>query len=49
LEVAEKNLPAIELYRKQGFLAVGRRQNYFRRGDGQDDAIILRAPTSLVT
>ena len=23
LEVAEKNLPAIELYRKQGFLAVG--------------------------
>lgn len=49
LEVAEMNVPAMELYRKWGFLTVGRRRNYFRHGDGRDDAIILRAPTSLVT
>lgn len=30
LEVRESNLPALELYRRQGFVPVGRREGYYR-------------------
>jgi len=39
LEVRESNLPAIALYHKHGFRAVGRRKNYY--DDPKEDAIIM--------
>ena len=38
LEVNEKNLPAIDLYKKFGFVEVGRRKKYY---DNKDDAILM--------
>jgi ribosomal-protein-alanine N-acetyltransferase len=35
LEVRESNLPAQRLYRKHGFVQVGRRRNYYRH-EGED-------------
>ena len=40
LEVRASNMPAISLYRKLGFLEVGRRKNYYR--NPKEDALILR-------
>jgi ribosomal-protein-alanine N-acetyltransferase len=37
LEVAESNLPARNLYEKNGFLPVGRRKNFY----GSEDALLL--------
>lgn len=42
LEVAEDNTPARALYKACGFVAVGRRPNYYRRADGRVAALILR-------
>ncbi len=43
LEVRESNRPAVELYEKRGFRAVGRRPAYFvSRGNSPADALILR-------
>lgn len=42
LEVDEKNIAAITLYRKFGFEEVGRRSGYYRSKDGRSDALILR-------
>lgn len=39
LEVRESNQPAIRLYRKLGFQAVGRRTGYYR--DNGEDAILM--------
>jgi ribosomal-protein-alanine N-acetyltransferase len=41
LEVRESNLPAIELYRAQGFRPVGLRPRYYR--NPPEDAMVLRA------
>ena len=38
LEVNEKNLPAIGLYKKYGFETLGKRKNYY---NNQDDAYIM--------
>lgn len=40
LEVRASNTPAISLYKKLGFLQVGRRTNYYR--GPREDALILR-------
>jgi len=42
LEVSEKNLSALFLYRKSGFSEVGRRKNYYVRQGSGEDAIIMR-------
>lgn len=49
LEVAEDNAPALSLYRRAGFGAVGRRRAYYARPSGAFvDAIVMRrdGPTS---
>ena len=45
LEVRASNDPAIALYRKLGFVQVGRRLNYYR--NPKEDALILRKEWSL--
>lgn len=48
LEVAADNAAALALYLGAGFQTVGRRQGYYRRGDGPAaDALILRASLPL--
>lgn len=42
LEVAEDNAPARALYKICGFVAVGRRPNYYHRAGGRTAALILR-------
>lgn len=42
LEVAEDNTPARALYDRAGFAAVGRRRGYYRRADGNVDALVLQ-------
>ncbi|MBQ9848259.1 MAG: ribosomal protein S18-alanine N-acetyltransferase [Clostridia bacterium] len=34
LEVAENNIPAIKLYEKHGFVAVGKRKGFYKNTDG---------------
>lgn len=41
LEVDETNHPAIGLYRKLGFLQVGRRPSYYRTADGRRTAALV--------
>ena len=41
LEVAADNLPAQALYRSEEFSAIGRRPNYYRRGAGRVDALVM--------
>lgn len=42
LEVEAGNEPALKLYRRQGFEAVGRRKGYYRSAAGNADAITMR-------
>lgn len=42
LEVAEDNAPAIALYQGAGFRLAGRRPGYYRRADGETDALVMR-------
>ncbi|MBR4127417.1 MAG: ribosomal protein S18-alanine N-acetyltransferase [Alphaproteobacteria bacterium] len=42
LEVAVDNEHAIALYRRHGFEQVGRRSNYYVRGDVKTDALVMR-------
>lgn len=42
LEVAEDNIPAMELYRTAGFRLAGRRPGYYQRPDGATDALVMR-------
>lgn len=45
LEVAEDNIPAISLYKREGFHVEGRRRDYYHRsGNIRVDAHILRRP-----
>ena len=45
LEVAESNVPALSLYKKLGFLTVGKRHRYYRTISGEKvDARIMRLP-----
>ena len=39
LEVRASNAPAIALYRKHGFQAVGQRRNYYQKPD--EDALLM--------
>jgi len=41
LEVRLSNLPAIRLYEKTGFQYIGRRKNYYRYDDIQEDALVM--------
>lgn len=43
LEVRPTNTQALKLYRSFGFEQVGVRQNYYRAGDGREDALVLCA------
>lgn len=45
LEVAADNEAARQLYDAVGFIRVGKRARYYRRGQGWVDALILRLPT----
>lgn len=42
LEVGEKNQPALTLYQRDGFVAVGRRTAYYHHGDQSADALVMR-------
>lgn len=42
LEVSEANAVALGLYRKAGFLPVGRRAAYYHQGPDAADAIVMR-------
>jgi ribosomal-protein-alanine N-acetyltransferase len=42
LEVGEKNEPALKLYKRDGFVVVGRRTAYYHHGDKPADALVMR-------
>lgn len=42
LEVRESNVRAQRLYKKLGFQSVGRRRDYYRRGNGHEDGLVMR-------
>jgi len=42
LEVGEKNEPALKLYKRDGFVVVGRRTAYYHHGDQTADALVMR-------
>lgn len=42
LEVGEKNEPALALYKRDGFVVVGRRAAYYHHGDKPADALVMR-------
>ena len=42
LEVAADNLSALTLYHRHGFAEFGRRPSYYKRSDGDCDAIMMR-------
>ena len=44
LEVEERNMPAIALYRRQGFAEVARRDAYYRKADGSVATALVIAP-----
>jgi [ribosomal protein S18]-alanine N-acetyltransferase len=49
LEVSCTNLPAIALYKRLGFSAIGRRPNYYAAPDGsREDALVLRLEIPLI-
>lgn len=48
LEVAQDNVAAAALYAAQGFVAIGRRAGYYRRGRRRVDALVLRLCLSRV-
>ncbi|MTH99736.1 GNAT family N-acetyltransferase [Roseibium sp. RKSG952] len=43
LEVDAVNMPAVKLYRRLGFEKVGERKGYYRAGDGDGTALVMRA------
>jgi ribosomal-protein-alanine N-acetyltransferase len=49
LEVARNNLPALELYKSEGFVEIGVRSAYYRQKEGRADALVLSRPVGLVS
>ena len=50
LEVASDNVPALDLYRSEGFKEAGRRRRYYSRPTGGDvDALILKKALTAAT
>jgi ribosomal protein S18 acetylase RimI-like enzyme len=41
LEVAADNIPARQLYDSCGFVEIGCRKNYYKRGETRRDAVIM--------
>ncbi|MED5388733.1 MAG: ribosomal protein S18-alanine N-acetyltransferase [Pseudomonadota bacterium] len=46
LEVRESNQSAQALYRQLGFEVCGVRKNYYRRGDGHENAVLMQCQLS---
>ena len=46
LEVRRSNDPAVALYKKFGFKAVGTRKNYYKTPTGREDALIMVKETA---
>ena len=46
LDVAVDNLPAYQLYLQSGFVEIGRRKGYYRRGATVIDAVQMHKPVS---
>lgn len=44
LEVRVSNQAALRLYRTSGFAKTGRRKDYYRAGEGREDAIVMQKP-----
>jgi ribosomal-protein-alanine N-acetyltransferase len=44
LEVRVSNQAALRLYRTAGFAKTGRRKDYYRAGEGREDAIVMQKP-----
>jgi len=44
LEVARNNIPALGLYKSEGFMEIGVRTAYYRQRQGRVDAIVLTRP-----
>ncbi|MCL2162585.1 MAG: ribosomal protein S18-alanine N-acetyltransferase [Betaproteobacteria bacterium] len=42
LEVRTTNLVALALYRRAGFVEIGRRKGYYPSSEGREDAIVMR-------
>ena len=42
LEVGTDNIPALRLYRSNGFVETGRRPNYYNHGTGYEDALMMK-------
>lgn len=49
LEVARNNLPALDLYKSEGFVEIGVRTAYYRQQEGRADALVLSRPIGLVS
>lgn len=41
LEVRQGNAPGLGLYRRHGFVEIGRRRDYYRAHEGREDAIVM--------
>jgi [ribosomal protein S18]-alanine N-acetyltransferase len=44
LEVARNNLPALGLYRSEGFVEIGMRKLYYQTREGRVDALVMSRP-----
>lgn len=49
LEVARNNLPALALYKSEGFVEIGVRTAYYRQKEGRADALVLSRPVGLAS
>lgn len=41
LEVRQGNAPGLGLYRRHGFVEIGRRRDYYQAHEGREDAIVM--------
>lgn len=44
LEAARNNLPALGLYKSEGFVEIGVRKAYYKTGQGRVDALVMSRP-----
>lgn len=49
LEVARNNLPALMLYKSEGFVEIGVRTAYYRQKEGRADALVLSRAVGLAS